>query len=167
MEFFAGNIWEFGADAICVTTNGIRKQNGEAVMGRGIARQAAELYPPLPRYLGNCLQKHGNRVFHFPLRAPAALEHLAKEPVIITFPTKHHWRDPSDIQLIKKSAEQLVQLVDTLRPFVRRVALPFPGCSNGGLRIVDVVPILKAVFGGDIRFFIVDYKVKDYFASLR
>ncbi|MCZ2224447.1 MAG: hypothetical protein LC122_12560 [Chitinophagales bacterium] len=42
-----GNLFDFVniADAICITTNGIVKSNQEAVMGAGIALQAAEKFP--------------------------------------------------------------------------------------------------------------------------
>lgn len=162
MEFVHGDIWESQAQAICVTTNGVVKANGEAVMGRGIALQAARLYPPLPRYLAECIKSKGNRVFYFPLSSDT----VPGEPAIITFPTKHHWRQPSDMSLIRSSAEQLLDVVESYR--LTRVALPFPGCSNGGLRIVDVVnEVLKPVFGADPRIIIVDYKVKDYLNTLR
>ena len=122
-----GNIWLSGADAICVTTNGNVKANGEAVMGRGIALEAANFYPPLPRYLGECIKKHDNHVFFFPLTN----ENIPNEPVIITFPTKNHWMDDADRVLILRSALQLVKLSHDHSS--KRIAIPRPGCGNGKL----------------------------------
>jgi len=46
------NLWEYPADARVITTNGFVKNNGEAVMGRGCAREAARKYPRLPLFWG-------------------------------------------------------------------------------------------------------------------
>ena len=80
MNTLKGNIFDFKGDAICITTNGIVKSNGDAVMGAGIALQAAQIYPQLPKKLGSLLKEHGNHV--------AVLMELENEPAIIAFPTK-------------------------------------------------------------------------------
>lgn len=123
-----GDIWQnHKAGAwICVTTNGIVKADGKAVMGAGIAKDAARRFPDLPAQLAAYLQKFGNRVFMFPkLR-------------IITFPTKHHFHDRSDINLIIKSCRELVEILDKYPDLVSNVWLPRPGCKNGRLRWDDV-----------------------------
>ena len=145
MKLIRGNIWDSKALAICVTTNGMVKQNGRAVMGRGIALQAANRYPDLPLELARRLKLWGNKVYTF-----------YSYPSIITFPTKHHWRDPSDLGLIALSATQLVEL---RRDNDGRVALPFPGCANGGINIDTVVAIIEPILSDD-KFEIWDYKVK-------
>jgi O-acetyl-ADP-ribose deacetylase (regulator of RNase III) len=140
----SGNIWESGADAICVTTNSVVKSNGEAVMGKGIALQAAQYYPMLPVYVGNCLKTFGNKVFMFPLTSDV----VTGEPFIVTFPTKLDWRAPSLIGLIAKSAEELVVLAD--QHGWNRVALTRVGCGNGNLKWADVKPVIEKYF--DDRF---------------
>lgn len=47
-------------EAICVTTNGIVKKDGSAVMGKGIALSANRLFNLSP-LLGVYLRKFGNR----------------------------------------------------------------------------------------------------------
>ena len=138
MKLIRGNIWKSGAMGICVTTNGIVKKNGDAVMGRGIALQAAQRYPELAPELGRRLTLWGNKVY----------------TMIITFPTKHHWKDPSDIELIKNSAHQLVEAWQ----HEQRCALPFPGCANGGLRIPDVLSVIQPILSDD-KFELWDYRV--------
>jgi hypothetical protein len=147
-----GNIWLSGADAICVTTNGNVKANGEAVMGRGIALEAAKFYPGLPVELGKEIRKKDNHVFHFPL----SNDHVPNNPVIVTFPTKEHWMDDSDRILILKSAIELVKLSqDNLW---KRIAIPRPGCGNGRLDWeLDVKPTLDLIFLED-KFEIWHYK---------
>ena len=55
-----GNLWELDGDARCITTNGTIKNDGRAVMGRGVALQAATLYPTLSLELGQFLNDYGN-----------------------------------------------------------------------------------------------------------
>ena len=62
-----GNLWTFeypntSPDSYvrCITTNGFVKKNGEAVMGRGCAKEACERYPGLAKQLGEKIIKKGN-----------------------------------------------------------------------------------------------------------
>ena len=139
-----GDMWKMDADAICVTTNGIIKKNGEAVMGAGVALQAKNRYPSLPRALAKKLRSVGNHVYHMP----------QSDIHIITFPTKHDWRDDSDIKLIERSCEELVVLTHCLG--WKKVILPRPGCANGKLNWSDVKLVLEKHF--DNRFCIVTPK---------
>lgn len=114
-------------DAICITTNGIRKINGEAVMGKGVALGAAKKWPLLPGILGQALRYHG-------VKTELLLE-VSREGAgslfILAFPTKNDWRQPSDWHLIQKSASELVKLTDGMN--WKSVWLPPPGCGAGGL----------------------------------
>lgn len=123
MQIIKGNLWDFeGKGWLVIPTNGIRKENGEAVMGAGLAKEAAERYPDLPRLLGERL-KIGNYIYFF---------HTYK---VVTFPTKNHWKDPSDLELIIKSAVQLLKDMQAFRRQGRDVKfyLPKIGCGLGGL----------------------------------
>lgn len=150
MRILHGDILNMGdVDAICVTTNGIRRKDGTAVMGAGIARAAALRYPGLERELGNLLEADGNRVH---LLHRGGDEPWASEPRdIVSFPTKEHWRDPSTMDLVGRSACELVALAD-LRGWTR-VALPQPGCGLGGLDWeTQVGPLLEDLL--DDRFLV-------------
>src|SRR4029077_17935966 len=57
-----GNLWTFPADARCITTNGATRQDGQAVMGRGVAAPAKERWALLPAVRGGALRQHGNHV---------------------------------------------------------------------------------------------------------
>ncbi len=65
---------------IVVTTNGVVNPHGEAVMGAGLARQAAQRFPELPRLLGQALRETGN------------LPYTRYSQHIITLPTNVHGR---------------------------------------------------------------------------
>lgn len=130
-----------GTEAICITTNGIIKNNGRAVMGRGIALQADRLYN-LGGKLAEHLRRNGNT---------AANLGCYNNVTMLSFPTKNHWRDDSDINLISQSAKQLVKLADELG--LTEVYLPKPGCANGRLDWNDVKPVIESIF--DDRFIVV------------
>jgi len=143
MREATGNIWMVTCDAIVIPTNGDVNRHGEAVMGRGLALQAARRYPLLPKVLAHLMRELGNRVLdcYRPRHCPT----------IITFPVKHHWSEPAQLDLIERSARELVALADHLE--YGRVALPRVGCGNGQLDWTDVQPILERYL--DDRFILV------------
>ena len=55
-----GDIWEFYHDVrwIVITTNIGWKKDGCNPMGAGIAKQAAEMFPDLPRWYGEKCKKY-------------------------------------------------------------------------------------------------------------
>lgn len=129
-------------EAVCVTTNGMVKRNGFAVMGAGIAREA-DLRFGLSAKLGQYLRAYGNRTFYM-----GAYQNKA----IICFPTKHNWRDSSDLALIRESAENLVRMCDNRG--ITKCYLPPVGCGLGGLDWdTQVAPLLNSIL--DDRFVIV------------
>lgn len=158
MKEIKGNIWDFHEKGcwICVTTNGVVNEDGEAVMGRGIALEAKKRFPGLPHDLGMAITSKGNKLYSWP------------KCRLVTFPTKHHWMDMSDLCLIEKSCQELVSWVDAVCSFLTsalkipmvtesaKIYLPRPGCGNGGLYWNDVKPILEKYL--DDRFVVVNRK---------
>ena len=146
MREITGDIWSFASQGyIVIPTNGIVKANGEAVMGAGMAKEAAARFPNLPKELGVRLNKTGNRNYYF------------KEYGVLTFPTKHDWKDPADIQLITRSAAQLGQDLEVLRRQDRnlRYFLPQVGCGLGGLKWADVREAVKPYLEDDMITFVI------------
>jgi len=134
------NYWKAGAWLV-VTTNGSVRKDGDAVMGRGIAKQAADYFPTLAPDLGQKIRHVGNHVFvFFDLR-------------VLTMPVKYHWKQPASWGLIRQSIEQLVVVVNSLG--INSVAMPRPGCGNGGLQWRDVRPLLATL---NDRFRVVEIK---------
>jgi len=138
MREVTGNLWDYPADWRVIPTNGFIKQNGAAVMGRGLARQATERFPGLANYLGHLLCAEGNHVHPLP------------EFGLITFPVKHNWWEQASLELIERSVKELKLL------FVGgtqvSISLPRVGCGNGRLSWDDVKPLLE---GLDWRFTVV------------
>ena len=136
---FTRNIFMEKAHAICITTNGIVKNNGEAVMGAGIAKQANQRYMLAPR-LGQKLKLYGNHCYDMGIYDGKA---------IVTFPTKNHWKDNSSIELIEQSCRELVAMAD--KNAWTSVMLPPIGCGLGGLDFeTQVRPVIENIL--DDRF---------------
>ena len=112
----------------CVTTNKCVKSNGEAVMGRGIAKQVRDRYPGFAKKLGHILTLYDGNVILFP------------EIQWIAFPTKRDWRENSNLDLIEASARELSAYINANQ--IPEVWLPRPGCSNGGLYWHDVKSVI-------------------------
>ena len=51
-------------EAVVVTTNGVIRKNGDAVLGKGQALEAKKLVPGLEHQLGEYLRRYGNRAFY-------------------------------------------------------------------------------------------------------
>jgi len=136
-----GDIWLFDCTVRVIPTNGFVKNNGRAVMGAGLALQAAKRFPDLPVVLGRCIDSSGNHV------------HVIRHD-IVAFPTKHNWWEKSDLKLIEQSAEELRALAETQG--WRLVALPRVGTGNGQLRWAEVKPILNRVLAHGAVFVVVD-----------
>lgn len=144
-----GDMWQLRdlvkADAVAVTTNGMIKKNGCLVMGKGVAKECLERYPRADIFFGKMVREQGNKPhYYFP--------EIGKKTLIISLPTKHDWRNASDLELIKSSLEELVKIADKFN--LSTVLLPRPGCGLGGLQWTDVVEPLAASILDD-RFIVV------------
>lgn len=135
----AGDIFELPKhhmEAVCITTNGIVKKNGCAVMGAGIAKQASIRFHGLARNLGDRLTQYGNQVYNMGLYKDDITEKWTR--------------------LIETSAMQLVDICNGRG--ITTCYLPCPGCSNGGLDWeTQVRPLLEPIL--DDRFIIADYQL--------
>jgi hypothetical protein len=138
VNVIAEDIWKRwdAKQTIVVPTNGTINSRGLAVMGRGVAKQAAERFDNLRFMLAIHLRENGN--------VPC----LFQAQNLITFPVKHEWHEYASLELIKRSAALLVTIIDKY-PGIKPVACPKVGCGNGGLNWPDVVePVIESVLGG-------------------
>lgn len=137
-------------EAICIPTNGVCKKDGSAVMGKGIAKDANELYQ-LSTKLGKYIRKYGNRAFDMGLFSAYGQD----EHHVLTFPIKNKWWDNSDINIIKKSADEVIKICNARK--IKRCYLPMVGCIEGKLDYDGIVrPVLANVL--DDRFIVIVQK---------
>lgn len=144
-----GNIWDYHKQGrvVAITTNGSVKKDGSAVLGCGIAKQAKELYPDLPRKLGEHIQHKKTELF---------LYETPDKKVIICMPVKKEWYEVADLRLIKFSLRAMRSLP------IDHIYLPRPGCGAGNLHWPtvrnEIMPILL-----NSNLYIVDTKIQEVY----
>lgn len=132
MKELIGNYWDHANEfvALCCTTNQMLNAHGSLVMGRGIAKQFAQKYKWLPNEWGRRIKEneHHDGLMITGVKNPKT----GGIKFLVAFPTKYDWRNKSDLELIERSAWTLAQ-VATIMGW-KKILLPRPGCSNGGLK---------------------------------
>lgn len=140
-------------DAVVFTSNQNTTKYGKAVMGRGIALTAKKLCPGIDADLGKLLLSYGNHVYDLGnYQMPNGIS-----PHVMSMPTKYCWWNKSELTLIKRSCQELVEAADKLN--LDTVYFPLPGCNNGGLNPKDVLPVIANIL--DDRFVLVSETVDE------
>jgi O-acetyl-ADP-ribose deacetylase (regulator of RNase III) len=116
-----GSIFNSNAEAIVNAVNCV------GVMGAGLARAFKDRYPLMyEQYALKC---------RLGILTPGTIDlyilDANKPKYIINFPTKDHWRNPSDIKYIVGGINPLVEHVKQWK--IKSVAIPALGCGLGGL----------------------------------
>jgi O-acetyl-ADP-ribose deacetylase (regulator of RNase III) len=118
--------------------------NTVGAMGKGIALQFRQTFPEMfAVYEAEC--RAGKiRVGKMHLFDRGAFVRGARW--IINFPTKRHWREPSQLADVEAG---LIDLVATIQQLgIESVAIPPLGCGLGGLEWDDVRPRIERAFPG-------------------
>lgn len=143
LKYLKGDMWKYynpqDNTMFGILTNGMLKNDGENVMGKGVALQCKNLFPLIPKILGTMIRFGGNHVYYLGSK-------------LFSFPTKHHWFGPSDLNLIARSAKELMSLKELYG--WRWIILPKPGCGEGGLIWEQVEQILSPILSEE--FYIID-----------
>jgi O-acetyl-ADP-ribose deacetylase (regulator of RNase III) len=123
IKFAKGDLLKANSEALVNTVNTV------GVMGKGIALQFKEAFPyNHKRYIEACKNKS---LDIGKLLAVRDTNLLLGTKLIINFPTKKHWRQPSRYEYIKSGLESLITVLRIEN--VKSVAIPPLGCGNGGL----------------------------------
>jgi O-acetyl-ADP-ribose deacetylase (regulator of RNase III) len=134
VTFRRGDLLTSGAQAL------VNPVNCVGVMGAGLAKQFRDRYPVMfTDYQSQCRAR---------LYQPGVpcIWRCDGQPLIVNFPTKGHWRDPTQLQWIRAG---LVILADLLRTDgIRSIALPPLGCGLGGLSWPDVRDLILEHLSG-------------------
>lgn len=138
MRELKADLFSIRADVYCVTTNGEIRSDGKAVMGAGVAKYVRDKFKGIDYILGQQLKTNGN-----------IISTIWGDPHIVSFPTKHKWRDKSCPVLIEENLKYLSL-------FKGVIVLPRPGCSNGGLDWETCIKPLCEKYLVEDRFIIVN-----------
>lgn len=111
--------------------------NTVGVMGKGLALKFKQAYPKnFQLYLAACrartLAVGQLLVTH---------TRSARPRLVVNFPTKQHWRDPSQLEWIERGLHHLRTIVEA--EGITSIAVPALGCGNGGLSWTEVQPLIE------------------------
>jgi O-acetyl-ADP-ribose deacetylase (regulator of RNase III) len=127
--FISGNIFNSTASALVDAVNCV------GVKGAGLAKQFRESKPlSYQAYRQHCLAGD--------MSVGKVFLTVTEEGFIFHFPTKDHWKDPSDISWVRSGLLDLVAQINQLG--IESIAIPQLGCGLGGLNWSDVAPLIVA-----------------------
>lgn len=138
IEFITGNLMA-SQDAVLVNT-----VNTVGVMGKGIALQFKDEFPHnFSVYADAC-----RRGELYPGKLLIVRDSSLRygEKTIVNFPTKVHWRNPSEYDYIEKGLVALRKYLADDK--VESISIPPLGCGNGGLDWARVKPMIAAALDG-------------------
>lgn len=123
ISYTKGDLLSSRAQALVNTVNTV------GVMGKGIALRFKEMFPyNFSVYAEAC--KRGEMAPGKMLVVKDTNLSLG-ERIIINFPTKVHWRNPSKYEYIEDGLKDLVRVIKEYG--ISSIAIPPLGCGNGGL----------------------------------
>lgn len=123
LHYITGNLLESNATALVNTVNTV------GVMGKGIALQFKKQFPNNAKvYKKACKEKTFEIGDILVVREKGILN---GEQLIINFPTKKHWRNPSEYTYIEVGLKRLIGIIEEYS--IESIAIPALGSGNGGL----------------------------------
>lgn len=142
-----GDLLKADVDALVNTVNTV------GVMGKGIALQFRRAYPEMFDAYARACREGTVQVGQMHIWPTDA---MVGPRFIVNFPTKKHWRSPSQISWIEDGLADLVRVIEEHE--IRSIAVPPLGAGNGGLDWALVRPrivnTLAEVNGLDVRLFV-------------
>ena len=136
ITFTQGNLLEARAEALVNTVNTV------GVMGKGIALMFKERFGENFRlYAAACKAKQvqTGRMF------VTEVNELDGPRWIVNFPTKQHWRAPSQLAWVTEGLQDLRRFL--IEQKVKSIAIPPLGAGNGGLEWDEVREQIEATLG--------------------
>jgi O-acetyl-ADP-ribose deacetylase (regulator of RNase III) len=122
LNFTTGNLLEARAQALVNTVNTV------GVMGKGIALMFKERFAENYRQYAAACKAGEVRTGHMFITQPAELD---GPRWIVNFPTKQHWRSPSELKWVIEGLQDLRLFL--IKNEVKSIAIPPLGAGNGGL----------------------------------
>lgn len=138
IHYVKGNLLESTAEALVNTVNTV------GLMGKGIALQFKEAFPENYRVYRSACQKKEFKIGDILIVEDSNL--VTGRKLIVNFPTKTHWRMPSEYSYIQQGLATLrKEIVDR---HIRSIAIPPLGSHNGGLDWLVVKRMIEEALGG-------------------
>ena len=130
-----GDLFDSKAQTLANTVNTV------GVMGAGIAKQFKARYPEMfADYKQRCTAKRVKVGEPYCWKPADVDAHW-----VLNFPTKKHWRNPSEIEWLESG---LMHLRDNYRHWgITSLAMPALGCSLGKLSWEQVKPMMEKYLG--------------------
>jgi len=133
IKYLIGNLFDSKAEALVNTVNTV------GIMGKGIALQFKKLFPNnFKIYKDSCDKKEFNIG---QLIVSRDQNIITGEKMIINFPTKKHWKSPSEYEYIEKGIDELIKVI--VEKEIKSIAIPPLGSGNGGLQWYKVKDIIN------------------------
>lgn len=123
IHYITGNIFDSKADALVNTVNTV------GVMGKGIALQFKEAFPENYRIYRQVCKDKKLDVGEMLITEESSETYGHK--TIVNFPTKRHWRYPSEYSFISQGLAALKKEIEQRK--INSIAIPALGSHNGGL----------------------------------
>lgn len=133
IKHLTGNILESTAQALVNTVNTV------GVMGKGIALQFKNQFPNNYKLYKQACDNKALKIGDLLVTEEESL--LSGKKIIINFPTKIHWRYPSEYEYIEKGLEALLTVIQEKN--IKSVAIPPLGSGNGGLDWIRVRAMIE------------------------
>ena len=136
-----GNILDDDAQALVNTVN------CKGVMGSGLALQFKEAYEDMfEAYKQACTENKVQLGKMHVWKQEGQSSLISETSIIINFPTKHHWKDKSNLEDIKLGLQDLRKVIAQEK--IDTIAIPQLGCGLGGLDWPDVEPLIREELRG-------------------
>ncbi len=133
IHYVKGNLLESEAQALVNTVNTV------GVMGKGIALQFREAFPGNYSVYRDACKKKQLHIGEMLVTEENTI--LNGHKIIVNFPTKTHWKMPSDYRYIEQGLVALKKEIEGRG--IRSIAIPPLGSHNGGLDWLRVKQMIE------------------------
>lgn len=123
IHYVTGDLLQSDAEALVNTVNTV------GVMGKGIALQFKEQFPENFKIYKEACKNGKLDIGNLLITEASSL--LSGRKLIINFPTKKHWKYPSEYDYIEQGLNALAHDIKSLN--IKSIAIPPLGSHNGGL----------------------------------
>ena len=123
IHYTKGNLLNSDANALVNAVNTV------GVMGKGIALQFKNMFPNNFKLYSKACKNKELKVGQLLVSEDESL--LSGKKIIINFPTKTHWRFPSEYDYVEKGLVALEKVIKDQS--IKSIAIPPLGAGNGGL----------------------------------